>query len=202
MTIAPVVLEGGNVRLEPIGPTHLERLEAQARMEPEIFAWMSTGNMGEPGRLRAFIERATAELAAGREIGFAVLDRRTNEPLGTSSMYRVDPVHRVLEIGRTWYAARARRTAVNTQAKRLLFEHAFETLGAHRVELRTDSRNLRSRSAIERVGATFEGIIRYNVIMPDGYVRDTASFAIVSAEWPDVRARLDSMLLAPRGSRT
>lgn len=197
MTIAPIVLAAPGIRLEPLGFEHLAHLEAHAHAEPEIFAWMSTGNMAEPGRLRAFIERAQRELIAEREIGFAVIDPQTDAAIGTTSAYRVDTGNRVLEIGRTWYARAARRTAVNTQTKRTLFAWAFEQVGAHRVELRTDSRNVRSRTAIERVGAVYEGTMRSNVIMPDGYVRDTACYAIVATDWPQVRARLDGMLAGP-----
>jgi RimJ/RimL family protein N-acetyltransferase len=98
-----------------------------------------------------------------------------------------------LEIGRPCYGATARRSAINTTAKRFLLAHAFETLGLHRVEIRTDSRNARSRTAIERIGATFEGIMRRNVVMSDGYIRDTACYAITDLDRPQVRSVILSL---------
>jgi RimJ/RimL family protein N-acetyltransferase len=103
-------------------------------------------------------------------------------------------VHRRVEIGHTWLAKSAWRTPINTEAKFLLLRHAFETLACNRVQLKTDSRNLRSQAAIERIGAKREGVLRSHMVLPDGHVRDTVMFSILGAEWPAVKARLEQMM--------
>jgi RimJ/RimL family protein N-acetyltransferase len=127
--------------------------------------------------------------------------RSTGRPVGSTSYYDLEswpaltgdrPA--VVEIGHTWYAASAQRTAVNTESKLLLLTHAFETWGCLRVALRTDARNERSRAAIERIGARYEGIRRAHMVATDGTVRDSAYFSIVRDEWPAVRAGLEARL--------
>lgn len=114
--------------------------------------------------------------------------------MGSKSYLDVAPEHLRIEIGWTWLGAPARRTAVNTECKLLLLRHAFETLGCGRVQLKTDGRNLRSQTAIARLGAVREGVLRKHVILPDGFVRDTVMFSITADEWPGVRARLEDFL--------
>jgi RimJ/RimL family protein N-acetyltransferase len=114
--------------------------------------------------------------------------------VGSTRYLDIRRENRGLEIGWTWLAAAVQRTAVNTECKYLLLRHAFETLGAIRVQLRTDLRNLRSQRAIERIGATREGVFRQERIMWDGYLRDSVFYSVIDCEWPAVKARLEARL--------
>src|SRR4051812_31253256 len=120
------------------------------------------------------------------------LDPVTGEVAGTTSYYDIDPVHRAVCIGYTWIGARWQRSGLNTNAKLLLVGRAFEELGAHRVGWHTDMLNARSRAAITRLGATFEGSLRAHRVRPDGTLRDTAVSSVIAPEWPAVREGLTS----------
>jgi RimJ/RimL family protein N-acetyltransferase len=119
--------------------------------------------------------------------------------VGMTTYMNVDNVHRRVEIGSTWYARSVQRSPLNTEAKRLLLAHAFDTLGCIAVELRTHRLNTQSRRAIERLGAQLDGILRSHQRSPDGSLRDTAVYSITAAEWPTVRMHLDWQLARPRG---
>lgn len=146
----------------------------------------------------AWFGQLEREHAAGRALPFTVLDAQ-GRVSGVTRFMRVARAHRRVEIGGTVYAARVQRTGLNTEAKRLLLTYAFETLGCHVVQLRTDWLNQRSRTAIERLGAKLDGVLRGHLVMPDGHIRDSVVYSIIASEWPGVRARLD-MLLAGRYS--
>jgi len=146
--------------------------------------------------MRAWLEDALRARDAGAEMPFATLDAAAGTVLGSTRYMGIARAHRRLEIGWTWLAPAARGTGVNTETKLLLLEHAFERLGAHRVELRTDALNGRSRAALAAIGATFEGISRRHMVMASGRVRDTAWYAIVDEDWPVVRERLRTRLAA------
>jgi RimJ/RimL family protein N-acetyltransferase len=117
---------------------------------------------------------------------------------GMTTFMHIDEVHRRVEIGSTWYARRVQRTPLNTECKRLLLAHAFDTLGCIAVEFRTHAFNTRSRRAIERLGARLDGILRHHQRMADGTLRDTCVYSIVAPEWPTVRAHLAWELDRPR----
>jgi len=136
----------------------------------------------------------------GREVPFVIVDRRSGRIAGSTRFLEITPAHRGIEIGWTWLSPDAWRTAINTECKRLLLGHCFDTLGMIRVQLKTDRRNERSQRAIERLGATREGVLRHHRIMPDGYLRDTVYYSILAEEWPAVRTRLDAWLRADRAS--
>ena len=132
-----------------------------------------------------------AQPRAGTEVPFATSRRATGRPLGSSRFMSMAPAHRRLEIGWTWLAADLPADGREPEVKLLQLEHAFETLGAKRVEFKTDARNDRSRAALAGIGATFEGVFRrHQLIVPDGRVRDSAWYAIVDEDWPAVRERL------------
>jgi RimJ/RimL family protein N-acetyltransferase len=137
---------------------------------------------------------------AGIEQPFVILDHGSGELAGSTRYLDIQPLHRGVEIGWTWIAPAYQRTAVNTHAKFLLMRHAFETLGAIRVSLKTDSRNERSQRAIERIGAKREGVLRNHYIMPDGYYRDSVYYSVIDTEWPMVKERLDAMMNVARSS--
>ena len=127
-------------------------------------------------------------------VPFCVVDPATGQALGITTYLDIRPAHRGLEIGWTWYSPRARGTAINPACKLLLLGHAFERLGAIRVCLKTDERNARSRAAIFKLGAKFEGVMRENLIMPDGFHRSTAMYGVLAGEWPGVRRALEARL--------
>jgi RimJ/RimL family protein N-acetyltransferase len=147
--------------------------------------------------MAAEIERRLALQAAGSMLPFTVLDA-AGTPVGMTTYMNVDATNRRVEIGSTWYAARAQRTSLNTEAKRLLLGHAFDTLACIAVEFRTHRLNTASRRAIERLGAQLDGILRSHTVTPDGMLRDTAVYSITAAEWPTVRAHLDWQIERPR----
>ena len=125
---------------------------------------------------------------------FAVRDAASGDIVGSTRYFNVDAVNRRLEIGHTWYARRAQRTAINTECKLLLLTHAFETLGCIAVEFRTHWFNQASRSAIERLGAKLDGVLRNHQLLPDGSRRDTVVYSIIDGEWPAVRSHLKFLL--------
>ena len=145
----------------------------------------------------AEIERRLGLHAAGSMLPFTVLDG-AGTPVGMTTYMNIDRVHRRVEIGSTWYAQRVQRTPLNTECKRLLLAHAFESLDCIAVEFRTHRFNQQSRRAIERLGAQLDGILRAHQRTADGSLRDTAVYSITAAEWPTVRQHLDYQLSRPR----
>ncbi|MQY07416.1 GNAT family N-acetyltransferase [Actinomadura macrotermitis] len=184
------VLTGRYVRLEPLAPGHAEGL-FEAGKDPAIWTWKTQRPPADVAAVRATVDAA---LATADRAPWALVDAVTGEVAGTTSYYEIDPRNRGLYIGHTWLGTRWQRTGVNTEAKLLLLERAFEKLGALRVGWHTHARNERSRGAIERLGASFEGIHRNHRIMPDGSLRHTATYAMIDTEWPDARAALRARL--------
>ena len=125
---------------------------------------------------------------------FTIRRAESGAPVGVTTYMEIRPAHRGLEIGSTWLARPAQGTAINPEAKYLLLRHAFETLGAVRVQLKTDGRNLQSQRAIAKLGALREGVLRRHMILPDGYIRDTVMFSVIAEEWPAVKAGLEARL--------
>lgn len=196
MHVEPVTLRGAHVVLEPLRPEHARELWPAAD-EPDLWKYMGPDGMVVDSRdqLEAWIRRRIAGAPTGMPaLPFLQRDARTGQAFGSTSLFDIDRAHRKAEVGHTWLGASHRRTAANTEAKRLVLGHAFETLGCIRVQLRCDARNLRSRAAIERLGARPEGILRHWMVLPDGHRRDTCFYSILEAEWPEVRSRLDAML--------
>lgn len=189
----PVTLTGRLVRLEPLTLAHAADL-ADCGSEAEIWHYLPA--LAPTGRadMEILIQVALAEAAQHMRLPFAVIELAGGRAVGSTSYLDLAPSHRRIEIGWTWLGAAVRRTAVNTECKFLLLRHAFETLGCGRVQLKTDGRNLRSQTAIERLGAHREGVLRRHVVLPDGFVRDTVMYSIVADEWPAVKSRLDEML--------
>jgi RimJ/RimL family protein N-acetyltransferase len=187
----PIALTGVRVRLEPLDEHHRVGLEATVAADPEAFTL--SGPVPAVG-LDAWIARALRDRDAGERLPFAVVLIETGRAIGSSSYLDIAPEDGRLEIGATWYGRPWWKTFVNPESKHLLLGHAFDELGATRVAFRTDANNARSRSAIERLGAVFEGIHRHREHRPDGTLRDTAFYSILAAEWPAVRAGLEERL--------
>lgn len=193
----PVTLEGPYARLVPLSLDHTDALLEAARF-PSIFEFMPLVPIATRESARAFIEDALAQQTAGDQIPFAILDAETSALVGSTRFMEIRRPHRGLEIGATWLTPSVWRTAINTQAKRLLLGHAFETLGAMRVQLKTDARNVRSQLAIARIGGVREGTLRAHMLLPTGRWRDTVYFSLLATEWPAARAKLDEALSRPR----
>jgi RimJ/RimL family protein N-acetyltransferase len=191
----PIQLDGCFVRLEPLAAHHAEGLLAAAGA-PAIWTYMPVPPPDTVGDVQKWIEDAQRGQKAGTEIAFATVRRTDERVVGSTRYLDIRRPHCALEIGWTWLAPEAQRTAVNTEAKYLMLRHAFETQGAVRVQLKTDERNEKSRRAILGLGAMFEGVLRnYQTRPHDGYVRNTAMYGITNREWPDIKARLEARLL-------
>jgi RimJ/RimL family protein N-acetyltransferase len=190
--IEPLVLAGEHVKLVPLAPEH-EAGIATAAADGELWKLWYT-SVPAPGGVRAWMDTAFAMRDTLGAHPFAVIDAKTGDVVGSTRYFNVETANRRLEIGHTWYAKRVQRTALNTEAKRLLLGHAFEKLGAIAVEFRTHFMNHQSRAAIARLGAKQDGILRNHMIGKDGVYRDTVVFSIIESEWPAVRAHLDFRL--------
>lgn len=191
--LGPVVLQGQHIRLEPLRAHHAAGLWEAGGRYPEIWTWLSAA-LTTPQEVRRFIEDALGAEREGREYAFAVIWKADGRVLGSTRYMNVRPLHRGVEVGWTWYIPPVWGSVVNVEAKFLLLRHAFEDWGAIRVELRTDSRNLRSQAAILKLGARREGVLRHERIRRDGTYRDTVVFSILDSEWPQVRDRLYARL--------
>ena len=189
---APITLEGHGVRLEPLTPEHGPALLAAAT-DGALWELRVTTVPG-PHDVDDYIATALRGQHDGVMLPWVVRERATDTIVGSTRYHDiVAPIGRV-EIGYTWYASRWQRTHVNSACKLLLMSHAFDTLGAEVVGLRTDLLNSRSQRAIERLGAHRDGVIRHYQARRDGSARDTVMYSILAAEWPDVRARLSAAL--------
>jgi len=191
----PVTLTGPHARLEPLSAAHHDAL-CQATRDGELFKLWYT-NVPSPEAMAVEIERRLKLQAAGSMLPFTTLDAR-GRVIGMTTYMNIDAVNQRVEIGSTWTAASMQRSAFNTQCKRLLLGHAFETLGCIAVEFRTHRLNTRSRRAIERLGAQLDGMLRAHVLDRQSAVRDTAVYSITAPEWPSVKSHLDWQLIKPR----
>ena len=190
--VRPVVLGGRRVRLEPLVLGHVDDLTV-AGSDPSIWA-LTTARPTDRAGIEAWVRSALANAAAGTEAPFATVDLASGRAIGSTRFMSIVPEHRRLEIGWTWVALEFQRSGANREAKLLQLTHAFEDLGANRVEFKTDARNEKSRNALLGIGATFEGIFRSHVIMPTGPLRDSAYYSVIATEWPAVKAHLSGLL--------
>ena len=189
----PVTLEGQHVRLEPLAAAHAAAL-CDAGRDASIWQYLPRPPFLDVADTEAWIGAALAAAEAGSEVAFAIVDRATGRAVGSTRYLCIRREHRGLEIGWTWIAPAFQRTPVNTECKLLLLTHAFETLGAMRVEFKTDLRNERSQRALERIGGVREGVFRRHMLVRDGHVRDSVYYSIVDGGWPAVKARLRERL--------
>jgi len=195
LTITPITLTGQTAQLEPLAEAHVPDLTV-AGQDETIWRYMPYGQVNTEAKMLAWVREMLQRQARGTDLIFAVKQLATGRAVGCTRYMDIQAAHHGLEIGGTWYAPVVQRTAVNTECKYLLLKHAFETLGCIRVQLKTDLRNERSQKAIERIGAVREGVLRDNIIMPDGYVRSSVYYSILAAEWPSVKEKLEEKLRA------
>jgi N-acetyltransferase len=205
--VRPVLLKDDVVELHPLGPEHVPGLVAAAAVARDTYG-LTRVPAGE-SEMRAWVEYALDEQTRGVSLPFATVDAKSGRVDGGTRFMTIEywtwpipsPLQRggtqdgpdVVEIGSTWLAQDAQRTAINTHAKLLMLRHAFETWAVRRVTLKTDARNLRSRNAIERIGGHLDGVLRAHMPAFDGAVRDTAFYSILASEWPAARASLESL---------
>lgn len=190
--LAPVTLEGDHVRLEPLSSDHAATLWDAAR-GTDVFRWFPAP-VEDEAAMRGFVEEAIRQHAAGEGLGFATRSLRDGRLVGSTRFCARVAAHRRVEIGYTWIAPDWQRSAVNTEAKRLLLDHAFDVLTMNRVEFKTDSLNARSRAALARLGASEEGIFRNHMVTASGRIRHSVYFSIIREDWPEIRARLADRL--------
>ncbi len=185
----PPTLAGRSVRLETLRAEHADALR-KAAADGELWTLRYTSVPGpQPGEAEAYIATALAQRDAGIAWPFVVLDA-DDVVVGSTRYYDVDRSVPRVKIGYTWYATRAQRTALNTEAKRLLLDHAFDAMGCESVTFETSHENRRSQAAIERLGAKRDGTLRAHMRHRDGSMRDTVVYSILHAEWPALRTRL------------
>jgi len=194
--VEPVTLAGSIVRLEPLSLEHLEGL-AEAAFDESIWRWTLV-QPTEINGLRAWVDAAVAQRESGAEMPFVTIEAATGRPIGSTRFMSIVPEHRRLEIGWTWVALPWQRAGANQEAKYLQLRHAFEVLGANRVEFKTDSLNERANPALLSIGATFEGTFRNHMIMPGGRLRHSNYYSVTREEWPDRKAKLEARLASLR----
>lgn len=188
MTIVPRMLEGEHVRLEPAEEAHEQELRAALHVDPDIWQIYSSSAYGE--HFPAFWEKLTG---TPDRIGYVVRDRTSGAVAGTSSFLKIDPQHRKVEIGFTFFRPEFRGGYVNPESKLLMLSEAFGA-GALRVQFSVDIRNARSQAAVAKLGATREGTVRRHLVTWTGHKRDTALFSIIETEWPEVERGLRARL--------
>ncbi|MEP6545919.1 MAG: GNAT family protein [Gammaproteobacteria bacterium] len=187
-----VSLHGRHVSLVPLSQSHHDDL-VEAAKDGELWTLWYT-SVPSPDKMRAEIERRLGLQAQDSMVPFAVIEKSTNTAVGMTTYMNIDALNRRVEIGSTWYRKRVQRSALNTECKLLLLSHAFERLNCIAVEFRTNFFNCQSRTAIERLGARLDGILRQHVVAPNGTLRDTCVYSILDREWPAVKANLSHRL--------
>lgn len=193
MKVEPVRLQGRTIHLEPLTPDHAPGLWPHAG--PEVFQWLA--DLPREGDYESFRSWIDDMRRKPDSILFAMILTATGEPVGVSGYLEIRPAHRGLEVGRTWIGRANQGTRVNPESKYLLLRHAFEALGAIRVQFKTDLLNVQSQKAIEKLGAVREGVLRRYQIRSNGVIRDTVMYSILAEEWPEVRSRLEARLAGP-----
>jgi RimJ/RimL family protein N-acetyltransferase len=189
--INPPTLSGAKIALVPMELVHAEGLyQVQS---PAIWDYMTSRNETIEA-MESLVEKAVQSRYEGLALPFVVTLKDSGKVIGTSRLYDFNFNYKSCEIGFTWYGADYQRTFVNTSCKLLLLKYCFETLGFNRVQFQTDERNLRSQTAIERLGASKEGILRKHKVLSNGYVRNSVLYSIVDDEWQKIKEDLQQKL--------
>jgi len=183
-------VETSRIELVKLSAEHLDPIASELGLNEEVFRWLPWGQPQSTDQIIGVLRKFIAEREIGTREPFAVLDKASQRLIGTTSLMDINPANRALEIGSTFYVQEFWRSYVNSHCKLLLLTEAFENRDTERVTLKTDARNQRSRNAITRIGATFEGVLRHHMLLPDGTWRDSAYFSILREEWPAVKEEL------------
>ncbi len=192
----PVTLEGQFVRLVPLSSEHHNEL-IQAVSRHKLWELWYT-RIPDPDNMETEIQNRLAQQKQGKALPFTVVDCVKNKAVGMTGYVSIDSINRRVEIGPTWYPVCTQRTQINTEAKLLLFQHAFEHLRCIAVELQTHYLNLQSRRAIERLGAKLDGVLRNHIRTVNGALQDTCVYSIIESEWPAIKTHLQWQLKKPR----
>jgi N-acetyltransferase len=195
MEVKPITLTGKFVRLEPMSEAHIPGL-TMIGVGQDFWSFMLYGDIKTEADMRSWVTDILERGKKGTDLPFAAIHLGSGRVAGATRYLNIMPKDRGLEIGGTWYGAEFQRSPVNTECKYLLLTHAFETLKCIRVQLKTDSLNIRSQKAIERIGAKKEGVLRNHMILPDGRIRHSVYYSIIESEWGEVKRRLEGMLFS------
>jgi len=200
LPLQPVVLSGQIVRLEPLRLEHIQPLAAVG-LHPELWRWTTT-RAQTVDDIRTYVETALSWQREETALPFVTVAQSSGEVIGSTRFANIDHANRRAEIGWTWVTPAWQRTGANVEAKYLMLQHAFETLGCIRVEFKTDALNEKSRTALRGIGAIEEGILRSHMIVWDGRLRDSVYYSVLPSEWPDVKRRLVEKLSVAAGRST
>ncbi len=194
--LQPVTLEGDVVRLEPLTAGHADALAAVG-LHPELWR-LQPEPVATAEDMRRYVDRALIAQREGACLPFAIVQQRSGEVIGATRYMDIALPHKRLEIGATWLTPAAQRSGANTEAKFLLLQHVFETIGIIRVVFKTELGNAQSRQAILRLGGVEEGVFRKHLITQSGRTRDMVYYAILDEDWPTVKARLLARMRRPQ----
>lgn len=194
MRIEPITLTGQKVRLEPLALEHAPALYEALKEAPNLWQYIYVQQPRSLEQMEQWVAQALQDQAQGTSLPFTSIDLASGRIVGSTRYLRIEVQHRGVEIGWSWLTPSAQRTGINTESKYLLLCHAFEHLGAIRVQLNTHHLNVQSQQAIERLGAVKEGILRNNRIMPDGSYRHSVYYSIIENEWSNAKARLEARM--------
>ncbi len=192
MDVQPVELEDAHVQLVPMCEAHIDDL-FEIGQYTQIWSYLSM-RVESHADMELLVHNALVAQEKGTELPFVIIEQQSKKILGSTRLLDISAANRSVEIGWTWITPRVWRTPVNTACKFLLLQHCFDTQGMIRVQLKTDTRNVRSQQAIERIGGVKEGILRNHRILYDGYVRDSVYYSIIKQEWPVIKQRLATFL--------
>ncbi|MBV9122522.1 MAG: GNAT family N-acetyltransferase [Planctomycetes bacterium] len=199
MDLNPIALQGRYVRLEPLRPDHAQGMFIALAMDPTIWQWRPVEPPATLAGMEALVAAQLEVQARGNILPFAQVAQASGRVVGATAYLGISHPDRAVEIGATWLGRPWQRTGINTEAKYLLLEHAFEVLGTVRVQFRTDLRNLVSQRAIEGLGAVREGVFRQHMRTRGGIFRDSVFYSIVAEEWPAVKAQLRARMAFHEG---
>jgi len=193
----PVTLGGRYLELVPLDRSHAAAL-AEAGSDEEVWTFLRIGPGHPPSvpEMEAFLDELLGYQSEGEILAFAMLLLPQRVPVGIIRFLDIDRANRMVELG-TWLDSRYWRSPLNTEAKLLMMRYAFEEERVHRIQFKTDKRNVRSQRAIDRLGATYEGSLREAHLLRNGYFRTSLYYSILEGEWPEVRRRLEEKLERP-----
>ncbi|APC13348.1 MULTISPECIES: GNAT family N-acetyltransferase [Providencia] len=191
-----ITLEGSHVRLEFLSHQYDQALSAMIQKDGLHKLWYTS--VPEPENVAKDVDNRLKRFQQKEMLPFVVIDKKTGNAVGMTSYLRIDSVVRRVEIGATWYGKEVQRTAINTEAKYLLLQYAFEQLNCVAVELRTHFLNQQSRRAIERLGAKLDGVLRNHMLTRTGELRDSCIYSIIESEWPAIKRHLEWQMVKPR----
>lgn len=189
----PLTISTNKITLQPLSIEHLDAFY-QAGAFPELWKWSLPNQCTSKTQAETWLVQSLEKVKQGEQVVFSIFDNQSGELVGSTRYCEISHENRTLEIGFTFITPKYQRTYVNTHAKYCLLKHAFDELKAIRVQFKTHEHNIKSRNAISRLGATFEGILRHQRILPDGSFRNTAIFSIINSEWLAIKNGLEAKM--------